>query len=42
MVLSPSLGEDAAVVMTGEPCLVLKSDPITVTDRLGTAAVHGQ
>jgi hydrogenase maturation factor len=41
VVLGPSLGEDAAVVMTGEPCLVLKSDPITfATDRLGWYAVH--
>ncbi len=41
VVLGPSLGEDAAVVMTGEPCPVLKSDPITfATDRLGWCAVH--
>lgn len=41
VVLGPALGEDAAVVIAGEPCLVLKSDPITfATDRLGWYAVH--
>jgi hydrogenase maturation factor len=41
VMLGPGLGEDAALVATSEPCLVLKSDPITfATDRLGWYAVH--
>ncbi|MBD3177132.1 MAG: hypothetical protein GF320_18310, partial [Armatimonadia bacterium] len=41
VILGPGLGEDAALVATSEPCLVLKSDPITfATDRLGWYAVH--
>ncbi len=41
VLLGPRIGEDAAVVAIPQPCLVLKSDPVTfATERLGWYAVH--
>jgi len=41
VVLGPGIGRDAAILETGERCLVVTSDPITfATDAIGWYAVH--
>ena len=39
--VGPQIGEDAAVIQTGDRCLVVSTDPITcATDHIGRYAVH--
>jgi hydrogenase maturation factor len=41
VLVGPRLGEDAAIIETGDRCLVVTTDPVTLaTDRIGWYAVH--